>query len=633
MERGRNGFRNNMEDVVINNGEFKEKASRVIGEAFSGVQEELAKKVLTVMGLHAFPEKNLDEEGQEISLQEWIETEVHPLETPEDFEHFTKMLQMAYKSLSEEGRGRFLPTKQVERRSLKPNATRVVQTIKSGFKNMRDIERLFSYAQLDVHKNINDFLVDRRKGKVGHERYTACRLLKRAFAMSVLEKHMQDVGQWARYLFGEEEEVGEADCPDSRNKTEGESELGLFYGVKTSPKFFKEEKERREEGDFYNWKLVDEFLESPTFHIGGLVQHGIKFMELSFKDANEALRKMERKGRITIEELNELFRFRVVLRKERGEPDDAFRLRKLMFLKKIDQLAQNRKTLPVEVEIRTINGLPTFSDNPDVNLKHQEAMLSPYEFSNFKLKREARSSNGDTYSNFSAKIKYIDPETGKLLFAFEIQVVGVEEFQNNENPKTRAAHFPMKIEAVGGLELPRTDSVMTEKQYLAHIESWLRNYHERHPEKRSLVWETIGETEKWAKGLKKGGFPKKLEGVHTHHDGWQSNSNFGEWRADKEQLTNNKRFTMDFAPGGKKINDKIFKKLAKAAFEFLFASGQIRKVPLSFPDKLEGTKIELETSNLFFGTDAYRRIVEEIPKVSLEDECDSNYRGVILGTK
>ncbi len=590
---------------------YRENAINSVMKAFSGIQEELQHKILTVMGVHAIPETFLNKENKKLSLQEWIEQEVVELKSPEDFEYFTQMMQMAVSSLNE-GRGRFLPQKKsIEGRILAPNASAVLRLIKGGFSSIQDVETLFRFAQIDIQKNIDDFLVDRRTGKVGHERYTACRLLKRAFAISAIEKYMKEVGQWMQYSFGI------AECPDSRN-TQKNVELGLFAGSTPPQKLFREEEARQESGDFHRWKLVDDILIAPQFvifdktELGGHLVQGIKFIEFSFKDANEAIRKMERKGEVTPDQANDLGRMRIVLKTRDNENDDMLLERKLRILQQLDRAGSMRSNFDVEVETRNINGLPHFSDNPDEDRERQEQYIDEYGFSNFRHQRTSGELSGEKYKNFSQKIMYRDPQTQKSLFAFEVQLMDENEYKTNENPKTTAAHFPRKIESIGGLELPRTDSIMTKKQYLAHLEAWLRNHYERHPEKVSEAWKLIDVS--WADGIKKGGFPQKIEGVHQFHPGWKSTPDMGKWRADDQH------FTFDFTSGDGKVDDKKFQEMAETAFEFLFAAGQIRKVPRNFPTKLTASQTELEHSPFFLGADAYRRIANLIPNAHLRPQ-------------
>jgi hypothetical protein len=588
--------------------QYKENAINTVMKAFCGIQEELQHKILTVMGVHAIPETLLNKDNQKVSLQEWIEKEAVELKSPENFEYFTKVMQMAISSLNE-GRAKFLPQKKpIEGRHLVPNASAVVRLIENGFFDIKDVEKLFKFSQLDLNKNIDDFLVDRRSGKVGHERYTACRLLKRAFAISALEKYMKEVGQWMQYSFGM------AECPDPRN-IKNAVELGLFAGSTPPKQLFTEEEERQKSGDFHRWELVDDILIAPKFIIfdttetGGHLVEGIKFIEFSFKDANEAIRKMERKGEVTPDEANDLGRMRIVLKIRDSESDEMLLERKLRILQQLDRAASMRSNFDVEVETRTINGLPNFSDDSDENFEEQKQYTDDYGFSNFRHKRTSGELSGEKYKNFSQKIIYRDPQNKESLFAFELQLMDENEYKTNENPKTTAAYFPRKIEAIGGLELPRTDSIMTKKQYLEHLEAWLRNHYERHPEKISEAWKLIDA--KWADGMKKGGLPQKIEGVHKFHLGWKSTPDIGKWRTDE------KHFTFDFASGDGKVDDKKFQEMAEIAFEFLFASGQIRKVPQTFPKKLTASKIELENSPYFLGADAYRRIANLIPNAHL----------------
>jgi len=597
--------------------EFKEKAVQTVSEAILGIKSGLQKKILTVMDIHAFPEEILDEDGEELTLKEWIEKEVHSLNSPEDFEHFTRMLQLSHTALCKEGRGPFLPKRKIDGRDFKPNSNKVVRLIESGIKNDKDAESLFGFTQLDLHKNVNDFLVDRRAGKNGHERYTACRILKRAFAMSEMEKSMKDVGQWARYVFGMDGSPDE----QSFGKFGDKPEIGLFMGSQVSKNLFDAETARREDREFQNWELVEDILKKPSMMIFDSEDgqheslHGIKFIELSFKDANEAIRKMERKGQITPEDIDELFRFRIVLESIPGENDGVCRHRKLKILSQIDKIASGRKErkIPIKVETRTINGLQHFSDDEDENLEFQKAYVDRIGFSDFKHKRKEGTLSGGGYRNFSQKIKHCDPKTRKPIFTCEMQLVDEQEYKHNENPTTTAAHFPRKIEAVGGMELPRTDSVMTRKQYIAHLEAWLRNYNKRHPEKIAEVWKLLDAS--WAEGATKGGLPKKLEGTHIKRPGWKSTPGLGVWRRGSKE---EERFTFDFAPGGGTISDKKFKDLARNAFEYLFASGQVRKVPQNFPSQLTGGQTDLEKSSLFLGNDAYCRIASQIPKVELK---------------
>ena len=74
--------------------EYSEKAQQVVSDAFINIQKDLSQKILTVMDVHAFPKDVLNEEDEKISLQEWIEREALPLKTPEDFEYFTKIVQL-----------------------------------------------------------------------------------------------------------------------------------------------------------------------------------------------------------------------------------------------------------------------------------------------------------------------------------------------------------------------------------------------------------------------------------------------------------------------------------------------------------------------------------------------------------
>jgi len=598
--------------------EFKEKAVQTVSSAILGIKSGLRKKILTIMDIHAFPEEILDEDGKELTLKEWIEKEAHSLKSPKDFEHFTKMLQMAHTALCTEGRGPFLPKNRIDGSDLKPNANKVVRLIESGIKNDKDAEALFGFAQLDLNKNVNDFLVDRHAGKSGHERYTACRILKRAFAMSEIEKSMEEVGQWARYLFGMD------GSPDERSfgKFGDKPEIGLFMGSQVPKKLFDAETARREDREFQNWELVEDILKTPSMMIFDSKngQHeslnGIKFIELSFKDANEAIRKMERKGQLTPEDIDELFRFRIVLESIPGESDDVCRHRKLKILSQIDKIASERdkSKIPIKIETRTINGLQHFSDDVDDNLAFQKLYVEAFGFSDFQHKRNEGTFSGSGYRNFSQKIKHRDPDTDKLLFACEMQLVDEKEYKHNENPATTAAHFPRKIEAVGGMELSRTDSVMTRKQYLAQLEAWLRNYHKRHPEKKAEVWKLLDAP--WAGDATKGGLPKKLEGDHVKRPGWKSTPGLGTWRRGNKEEEED-RFTFDFAPGGGKISDKKFKALAINAFEYLFATGKVRKVPQSFPSKLTAGQTDLEKSSLFLGNDSYCRIASQIPKVEI----------------
>ncbi|MCF7846950.1 MAG: hypothetical protein K9M51_02830 [Candidatus Gracilibacteria bacterium] len=550
----------------------KQRVESAINSAYESVMQILEDRTLTVMDMHAFP---ADLAKRELILKLWFEKEFFPLETEEDFEKFTRYLRLGLESL-ESGKLQFSSEKQLARS--------VWQQIERGFSSLREVQQFFQFVACDQKDFGDDFLVDEKKGKKGHERYSACRVLKRSLALFAAEKHITSLRDWAEYLFGRQPIPG------------GKEEGGVLSGIHGHPEdidefFSRVEKREQVAGEeFYNWLAVGKFVENPVLSFEGKPPHAaIKRVEIGLKDSRKAIDKLERGGKVAAEKLDDLFRIRVILDDEKvAKEDEALELLDIM-MNVEHQIQKSAEPYDVDVESRDKNYLtPT-----QRKLFFNEKLPGQNQFSGMVQKmvlplEKFNQSSGGEYRAMSQKIRFLDSKTKKSQFGFEIQYVTESNHKNNENEKTSGGHFMMELRNFAQ-HFSRMESMMAREEILQHIESFLQQYEQRYVEKTTQDFLP-----------QKMKFPKSLKGDFRKTPGWRSHQKFGKFYKGGAET---EKFSMDF---------RTKKSRAEAVFHFLWAEGHLLKVPQDFPRTLRATDKQLEASSNFLGTRAYENILNVV---------------------
>lgn len=547
------------------------KISSAIDISLDQIQEVLTPaRNITAMDLQAFPAALL---AKPFLFRKWFQTEFFTLDTPEDFEKFTEYARLAIKSLKT-GAMRFDENPDF--------AKKVEQSIERGFNNLEDVISFFRFVAADQEKDIDEFVVNDLKSTTkGHERYSACRILKRGLAIYAAEPHIKSVLEWAQYTLLEAAQI-----------PGGEEKGGVLSGIygKEDLKILDLAENRELLGEFYNWLAVAEYVESPIFIVSGKEHSNIKRIEIGFKDNRKGIEKLERSGKVSAKGIDELFRVRIVLNDEgMAKSEQAMELLDLM--QDVETSLEEVSTYDVTCESRDKNYLSKkqkklfFPEKLEKDDEYKGALqrmvLKPLKYN---------SSSGNEYRAMTQKICYLDKQTGGSQFGFEIQYLTDSAHRNNENEKTSGGHFMMELRNFAK-HCARMESVMTREEIIEKCSSFLQNYEQRY------IKETPKEFDP-TRGMK---LPSSLKGdFKKFNPGWESHPDYGKFY--KGGVASEK-FSMDF---GKKVNR------AEAVFQFLHAEGHLIRVPKNFPQTLRARNAQLKQSTNYLGANSYTNILKVV---------------------
>lgn len=410
---------------------------------FQDIQEKTKDRVITVMGVQGIPESIVK---GEFLFRSFFEREFFTLDEA-GIQKFSELIRLARESFWGAFGGeskRFECSKAVN------------DVIEKGFASFEDVHKFFKLVSVEDNEGWEKFLNANLNTQKGHNRLSACKILKRALALYVIGKPLLSLKEKISGIFSTDESA-------YKNPSDG-----FLKGLMPKPENFIENIKSKPEilSDFIKsggtieilgkGKFVLNFEDRP---VGGLSR-----IVLSLKDPEVAIEKLERKPNLGQADINDLFRMKFIFEDENSEEaigDFLFHLHEYSNRKEFLRAKNKQKEKDGIVETRNKNFLP------------EDIVLNLIDiFGKEKIISHKNGNSGASYRAVNNKIDFGDG------FAFEIQAV--TELGNiiNENPNTASGHFAVELRRFAD-HVARLEGKMTKEELLVVCDKFLKKYKER----------------------------------------------------------------------------------------------------------------------------------------------------------
>ena len=310
------------------------------------------------------------------------------------------------------------------------------------------------------------------KGSTGHNRHSACKILKRALAMYTVEKAIEGIGDWAKWV------EGDGKLPDDIEHKKNKAGLFGHWNLELS-QWLKEAFDLIEKGEWHKVEQKKKVIDLSSLIIDSDQINGVLRVELRLKDIMDAVRKVERDPKTNINTvMNDIIAMRIVLKDDIDKQDTVCN-----FTEALSGALNNRGIYSV-LEVKDKG---YFSDSEELfNLmpkSYSKNFVGVETIPENKARKSAASTDWravgikvNCYKNSQLK------EERSTAFAFEIQLVTEEDNTKNESLNSTGSHLTMKlirfIEQHG-----RKEGKMKKEEHLSLIEYFIKTHIKKIQEK------------------------------------------------------------------------------------------------------------------------------------------------------